>query len=323
MAAPEPLALSYVLPVRADAPARELTPYLEWLGAHVDVVIVDGSESQTFATHHEWWSGCARHIPVDPARATPNGKVGGVLTGLTECAHDRVVIADDDVRYDRPALERVARLLDGADVVRPQNVFTQWPWHAWWDTGRTLLARLTGGDWPGTLGVRRDFLLALGGYDGDVMFENLELVRTVVAGGGREHVALDVVVGRLPPPAGQFRGQRVRQAYDELARPARLAAQLCLLPLLLVGGRRIAMRVLLASVVAAEIGRRRAGGKRDYPAVAVLAAPLWVGERAITVWLAVLQRVCRGGTAYRGSRIRRAASRPTALRARFAPGRRC
>lgn len=27
------------------------------------------------------------------------------------------------------------RALDGADVVRPQNVFTEWPWHARWDFG--------------------------------------------------------------------------------------------------------------------------------------------------------------------------------------------
>ena len=61
-------------------------------------------------------------------------------------APTRVVIADDDVRYDRAALEHAARLLDHSEVVRPQNVFTEWPWHAIWDTGRTLLARVSGGE---------------------------------------------------------------------------------------------------------------------------------------------------------------------------------
>jgi hypothetical protein len=311
------LALSYVVPVRVDAPEHALTAYLEWVSAHVDVVVVDGSDARVFAAHHECWGAHVRHLPVDPARVTPNGKVGGVLTGLAECRFDRVVIADDDVRYDLPSLERIARLLDEAEVVRPQNVFTEWPWHAWWDTGRTLLARVTGGDWPGTLGVRRDFLLALGGYDGDVMFENLELVRTVVAGGGRERPALDLVVGRVPPPAAQFRGQRVRQAYDELARPGRLAVELALLPVLLAGGRRFAARTALAAVLAAEVGRRRAHGARAYPPATVLAAPLWICERAVTSWIAVAQHVLAGGVAYRGTRISRAASRPAQLRARL------
>ena len=34
--------------------------------------------------------------------------------------------------------------------------------------------------------------MAAGGYDGDVLFENLELIRTVRARGGEEAVALDL-----------------------------------------------------------------------------------------------------------------------------------
>jgi hypothetical protein len=239
-----------------------------------------------------------------------------VLTGLAACRFDRVVIADDDVRYARADLERIARLLEEAEVVRPQNVFTQWSWHTWWDTGRTLLARLTGGDWPGTLGVRRDFLLALDGYAGDVMFENLELIRTVVAGGGRECVALDLVVARVPPSVAHFRNQRLRQAYDELARPARLAMQLCLAPLMIVGRRRIAPRIFVASVVAAEVGRRRASGTRAYPAFTVAAAPIWLVERSVTAWIAVFVRAFNRGVTYRGGRITRAATSARVLQSR-------
>ncbi len=104
------------------------------------------------------------------------------------------------------------------------------PWHARWDTGRILLNRLTGGDWPGTLAVRRSILRATGGYDGRAMFENLELVRTVIAAGGHERVLLDAFVVRRPATTRHFWSQRVRQAYDELARPARLSVQLVVLP---------------------------------------------------------------------------------------------
>ena len=65
------------------------------------------------------------------------------------------------------------------------------------------------------------------------MFENLELVRTVVAAGGREATLYDLFVPRRPSTAGHFWSQRVRQAYDEIARPGRMAVQLALLPIAL------------------------------------------------------------------------------------------
>ena len=119
------------------------------------------------------------------------GKVNGVVTGVRECSHERVVLADDDVRYDCPELRRTVDLLGEADLVRPQNYFDELPWHARWDTARSLLNRVfTGdptfpvGDFPGTLAVRREVFLASGAYDGDALFENLELMRTIRASGG-------------------------------------------------------------------------------------------------------------------------------------------
>ncbi|MFP3381064.1 hypothetical protein SB767_32600, partial [Bacillus sp. SIMBA_069] len=67
-------------------------------------------------------------------------------------------------------------------------------------------------------------------------------------------------VARRPPALRHFLGQRVRQAYDDFAQPARLLAELSVLPLALASLRR-PRRLLLgvAGVVAlAEAGRRRA-----------------------------------------------------------------
>ena len=69
---------------------------------------------------------------------------------------------------------------------------------------------------------------------GAVLFENLELVRTIEAVGGRSVSAPDLFVRRLPPETPHFWRQRVRQAYDEFARPPRLIAALSILPLLTV-----------------------------------------------------------------------------------------
>jgi hypothetical protein len=313
--------LSYVLPLRARAACPDLTGYLRWLAPRADVVVVDGSGPGVFACHHEWWGEIVRHVPVHPGRRSPMGKVGGVLTGMDLARERLVVIADDDVRYDDVTLERMEALLARAEVVRPQNVFSDWPWHARWDTGRTLLARVTGGDWPGTLGVHRDVVRGAGGYAGDVMFENLELVRTVRAAGGRELVAYDLYVRREPPTARHFWGQRVRQAYDELARPTRLAAQLAVLPALVVGGRRAGVALALGAVAAAEAGRRRARGAAAFPATTSLFAPLWLGERAVTSWLAVASRLRYGGVRYGGTVLRASATPARRLAPRHAaPG---
>ncbi len=150
-----------------------------------------------------------------------------------------------------------------------------------------MIARATGGDWPGTLGVRVERVRRTGGYDGDVLFENLELVRTIRAAGGRERIAFDLFVARRPPVTRRFIAQRVRQAYDEHARPARLAAQLALAPLLAAAVWRFRARGVLACATAAialaEAGRRRDGGARVFAPVASLCAPAWVLERAVTV----------------------------------------
>ena len=316
------LAASYVLPLKASAPLdAALTPYLRRLARLAgDVVVVDGSPQAVFARHGASWKGLVRHLR--PETETPMGKVGGVLTGLRHARHERVVIADDDVRYDERALRRTVALLDGAEVVRPQNVFRPRPWHARWDTGRALLNRLAGGDWPGTLAVRRSALDAAGGYRGDVLFENLELVRTVRAAGGREAVPLGLFVERRPPSTRHFFSQRVRQAYDEWARPYRFALQLAALPAvgtLAARGRWATLGAgVLAVVALAEAGRRRAGGRCAFAPTAALWAPLWVAERAITSWLALGTRLALGGVSYRKGRLRDAATPLRTLRRRYA-----
>jgi hypothetical protein len=307
-------AVTYVLPVRARDPRHDLAPYLDWLAARVDdVVVVDGSATDVFDAHRDAWSERVVHVPVDADLVTPMGKVGGVLTGLRHARHRRVVVADDDVRYDEATLARVAALLDTADVVLPQNVFEEWPWHALWDTARTLVARATGGDWPGTVGLDRDTVSRAGGYAGDVMFENLELVRTVRAFGGRVVRADDVYVARRPPTTAHFVRQRVRQAYDELSRPGRLAVQLAIAPAVVLGGRRVALALAGVTIGLAELGRRRDDGARRFPARATLLAPAWTAERAVTSWLAVASRVRHGGIRYGEVTLRRAASSRRAL----------
>jgi hypothetical protein len=311
--------LTYILPLKARAPAHDLTSYLEWLAPRAQVVVVDASPPEVFGTHHRAWSDLVQHIPVDPDLVTPMGKVGGVLTGLRRAEHPKAVIADDDVRYSAPTLQQMEHLLHDAELVRPQNYFEPRPWHARWDTARSLIARATGGDWPGTLGVDTYALWTAGGYRGDVLFENLELARTVEARGGDHLVADDLFVERRPPTTRAFWAQRTRQAYDELARPGHLVVTLAILPAVIVGRTRAVAAIAVASMLLAERGRRRHGGCAAFGPTAAMWAPLWTAERAITSWLAVGDWLLGRGAKYGDVRLRHAASPPRALRRAHRP----
>jgi hypothetical protein len=315
-------AATYILPIRATAvdtaSIEELGAYLESIVSMVEVLVVDGSPKEVFVAHHEVWAPIvAAHRAPDPDLCFKNGKVNGVETGLRLASFDKVVIADADVRYDVIGLQRMVDLLDDVDVVRPQNYFHPRPWHARWDTARRLLNRSIGRDFPGTLGVRRSALHRSPTYDGDVIFENLELIRTVCADGGREAAPLDFFVRRLPPTTRQFRSQRVRQAYDEFARPGRMVAFLAIAPGLVGLSRRVRWAPAAAAAAAitlAEIGRRRDGGTEMFPVATSLLAPLWVAERAVCSWLALGSRLVRGGVDYRGTVLTRSATPTRRLR---------
>ena len=171
----------------------------------------------------------------------------------------------------------------------------------------------------------------MGGYDGDVVFENLELSRTVRAAGGREELARSLFVARVPPTVRHFWSQRVRQAYDDLAQPTRLLLEAAILPLMAVVSRRMQRRsgwrgLVTAGLTAgglvvavAELGRRRDGGAEVFPRTSALWAPAWTLERAVCVWIAVLRRLT-GGVPYGGQRLVTAAHSVRHLQRRAARG---
>jgi hypothetical protein len=302
------LPLSYVTPVRwrDGAQRAEFAAYLAEIAPHcAELIVVDGSPPEVFAANAAAWGGQVTHVPPAAGERWLMGKVSGVRTGIGLASQERVVIADDD-----------------HDLVRPQNYFRRLPWHARWDTARTLLNRSLGRDYPGTLAVRRSRMLAMGLYDGDVLFENLELIRTVRAHGGRAVAPLDLYVARTPPSAAHFWGQRTRQAYDDFALPVRMALWLAVAPLLLFSALRrrpsLALAPAVLAIALAERGRRRAGGASVFPASSSLLAPLWVLERGVCAWLAVLQRLRFGGARYGDSVIPLAAHSERTLRRRFA-----
>ena len=315
------LSVEYVMPIlRRDVTGEdELVSYLTGIADVADVTVVDGSDPVLFDRLDHALPADVRHIR--PSVSGRNGKARGAMTGIRTARHDRVVLGDDDVRYTTSQLAAVVEGLETADLVRPQNRYHPTPWHARWDTGRMLVGRSLDGDYSGTVGLRRAVLARSGGYDADVLFENLELERTVRAVGGRVEVARDIVVVRRPPELRHFLRQRVRQAYDDLARAPRLLAELVILPVVVCSVLRrrwaVIVALVLLIVAVAERGRRRAGGAQFFPATSIAWSPLWAAERAVTVWIALALRL-RGGVSYNGVRLPRAATPLRTLRRRAA-----
>ncbi|MFC8923032.1 glycosyltransferase [Cellulosimicrobium sp. NPDC057127] len=326
---------AYVLPLRrhtvVDEELAELAGYLRALAAELPVVVADGSPPDVRARHTVAWGAWVRVVDVPAVPPGCNGKVVGVVSGLAATSSPRVVVADDDVRYDHASLTAVLAALDHADLVVPQNVFDPLPWHARWDTARSLLNRaVVGHDYAGTVALRRAALRDAG-YDDHELFENLELERTVAARGGVVAHRPDLVVVRRPPDARRFVEQRVRQAYDSLAQPSRLVVELALAPLLAAAalasarpgaarrcGAVVLVGLLGGAVLLAEAGRRRAGGAAHFPSTAALWAPAWVLERAVCAW-AALAWWALGGVPYAGTRLRRAAHSVRELRRETSP----
>ena len=311
------LQATYILPLKVTdrATLRELADYVNALPVS-QAIVADGSDDAAFSELSQYLRHDVQHLRTDPDITGGNGKVRNVLTALRRAEHENIVIADDDVRYGPAELQAVIEALQSSDVVRPQNYFAPLPWHALLDTGRIVINRALDGDWPGTLAFRRSALPC--GYNADVLFENYELVRTIRARGGREVVARNIYVRRRPPTTEHFFSQRVRQAYDEFARPVRLGIALTILPALSISlaARIWAVPIALtaAALALATIGFLRNSGSRYFPAIAIAASPLWVLERAVCAWFALYARLRYGGVRYAGGILRDAASPAKELR---------
>lgn len=312
---------TYLLPLRASdsSGAAELAAYVNGIPCR-DVLVVDASAPQLFANHAVLFANHVRHIAPPTKAQYLNGKAHGVVTGLRLAHYNSVIIADDDVRYDAASLAAVLTALRTADVIRPQNYFRPCPWHAVLDSARTLINRSLDGDWPGTLAVRKSALPR--GYNTAVLFENYELVRTIRARGGRERVAPNIFIRRLPPTSEHYWSQRIRQAYDEFARPARLVLALAIAPVCAWFTIRhrfdVTIWIGLAAMALAGAGWLRDGAYKFITPLAVFAAPVWLAERSVCAWLALYERARYGGVRYAGSILRAAASTRAERNAKWA-----
>jgi hypothetical protein len=301
---------SFIVPIRRvrfdPLEVERLADYFKLLRlAGCEVLIVDGSPKPIFEEHRKSWQGFSRHLAPDPKYTYLNGKVNGVHTGVDLASCERIILADDDIRYRAADVKRMCELLDTFEMVRPQNfIFPLPPW-ARLETARILINRgvLRAGDYPGTCGFRRSTLRRVGPYDGDVLFDNEEIVRHFAVNGVDINYALDFFILKLPPKFTKWLEQRPRQAYEDFVMRAKTAAFLSVVPVTLALGFLFNLRAAifllallsLLSVSLSTRGLLRNAAYRFFPVSSALFAPLWIFERSLSVYWALYWWARYGG----------------------------
>jgi hypothetical protein len=285
--------------------ATEFKNYFSLLAAAgCEVLVVDGSPREVFSAQAAVWKGACRHEPVDPQYKYLNGKVNGIHTGIELATYEHVILADDDIRYTPEDIQRMNELLASHQMVRPQNYLRPLPFWARTEAARMLINRawLKEGDYPGTLGVLRAAMKQMGHYDGDVLFDNEEIVRHFRLHGARIRYARDLFLLKRPPSFRKWIEQRPRQAYEDFVMRLKTLFFAALLPALLLlwwlAGWRSALALILTvslgSVALAFLGLGD-GARRFFPTWVCLYAPLWVFERMVSTYWAFYWRIVHGG----------------------------
>jgi hypothetical protein len=305
-----PFRCTYLLPIHRVRARRqeidELAKYLRNLAREgCEVLVVDGSYPEIFAQHNRAWHKLCRHVTVDRKYTYLNGKVNGVHTGVDLASCESIILADDDIRYTSEDIRRACELLKRHDMVRPQNYLAPLPWWGRTEAARMLINRgvLRSGDYPGTCAFRRSASLRFGHYDGDVLFDNEEIVRHFILNGAAVCYALDFFILKRPPSLRKWLEQRPRQAYEDFEIRAKTLLFMSLLPaasaLGLFNGAGAALASFFVVSICAGLlavrGLLRDRAYNFFPAHVILYAPLWLLERSLSVYWALYWRLVHGG----------------------------
>jgi glycosyl transferase family 21 len=333
---------TYLMPIRRAvfnrSEAELLRSYLQSITHAVsEIIVVDGSPDEVFAAHNRIWREVCRHESVDRQFGYLNDKVNGIQTGVRLANCDKIILADDDIRYSYDNITEIVSRLGQFDVVRPQNYFRfkvgrsaespsgaadaleSLPVFAKTEAARMLINRATLriADYPGTCAFHREVFLRAGGYDGDVLFDNEELIRHLAQTRARICYANDLFVQKRPPTFRKWLEQRPRQAYEDFG--LRIKTILfALLPIILIAALVFAglkamiltlLGITLAAVGLAVVGWSRGAARKFFPFQICLYAPVWVFERSVSTYWAFYWFFRYGGYPFGGQLLKKGIGR--------------
>jgi hypothetical protein len=153
-------------------------------------------------------------------------------------------------------------------------------------------------------------MLAVGHYDGDVLFDNEEMIRNFAQHGCAILYAENLFVQKRPPVFRKWIEQRPRQAYEDFGMRAKTALFFSLLPLLVItamsfgrnGVTSLLIAISLFSIFTACRGRARGRAREFFPLRCCFFAPLWIAERTLSTYWALYWYFRHGGYPF-GDRI--------------------
>ena len=308
---------SYLLPIRralfSRQEAEKFATYFQVLkAAGCEVIVIDGSPPVVFNAHALVWDSICRHRQVNRRFTYLNDKVNAIHTGIAVAANEKIILADDDVCYRAEQIELICERLEEFDVVRPQNFIGPLPWWSRVEEARMLINRsiLHMADYPGTCAFRRSAALRAGEYDGDVLFDNEEMIRHFARRGLKIDHQIDLFIRRNPPPFRKWLEQRPRQAYEDFGLRGKTLFFATLLPLavfLAFAGQGQALMFLaialgVGSILIAAAGRARGEAAQVFSQSACWFAPVWILERMASTYVAFYWYLVRGGYPF-GDRI--------------------
>ena len=159
------------------------------------------------------------------------------------------------------------------------------------------------GDYPGTCAFRRSAALRAGEYDGDVLFDNEEMIRHFARQGLSIDHQIDLFIRKNPPRFHKWLEQRPRQAYEDFGLRGKTIFFASILPLavfLAFAGQNpplifFAAVLSLGSILIAAAGRARGQAAQVFPRSACWFAPVWILERVASTYAAFYWYLVRGG----------------------------
>ena len=293
---------SYLVPLDASATeedVRILASYLSTLrAAQCEVIVVDAADAAVFDERARVLRWVSRHVAAGSRNILPGGTIDVLQAAVDIASADKIIVAGIDSRYTADEVTSICALLDHCDAVTPAEFVQPMPWWGGIDAGRMLLQR--GIDQAD--GAARTFAFRKSAWRPLLGFEPADRdnhIRRLVLQGADVQSANEVFVRREPLGLGAWARLHAREASSDASIPLHAALFAGILPVLLIlvllGGAGLAgtyAGMIAAGSVLIAI-RGRSGAASYFPWRACLFAPLWIIERAFSVYWALLSRLRR------------------------------
>src|SRR6185436_4883819 len=109
--------------------------------ADCDVIVIDNSPQPLFDENRRVLRWVGRHVAPRPRHRAFGGMVDAVRAAFDLASCEKVIVADARVRYSAEAIDKICELLDGHEVVEPQDYLDPLPWWGGIEAGRMLVHR--------------------------------------------------------------------------------------------------------------------------------------------------------------------------------------